>query len=213
MKCRLLVPTTTTFTFLMVKNQERALSLLLTSNILDKRWLMMLPPRSPEKHPESQRVSIPMYPERNPNTSVTSFLILVPPRNEKEADTKKKNEKANEISTMDQHKIPLEELLYRFGSNLQTGLTTEMAIKRNLQEGDNKLPQKEKTPAWIRFLKEITNWFAIMLWIGSILSIITYILQPEGNLPNLYLAFVLMFVVVLTGIITFAQGAKSQALM
>lgn len=52
-----------------------------------------------------------------------------------------------------------------------------------------------------------------MLWIGSILSIITYILQPEGNLPNLYLAFVLMFVVVLTGIITFAQGAKSEALM
>lgn len=52
-----------------------------------------------------------------------------------------------------------------------------------------------------------------MLWIGSILSIITYILQPEGNLPNLYLAFVLIFVVILTGIITFAQGAKSEALM
>jgi len=48
-----------------------------------------------------------------------------------------------------------------------------------------------------------------MLWIGSILSIITYILQPAGNLPNLYLAFVLIFVVVLTGVITFAQGAKS----
>jgi sodium/potassium-transporting ATPase subunit alpha len=52
-----------------------------------------------------------------------------------------------------------------------------------------------------------------MLWIGSILSIITYILQPIGNLPNLYLAFVLIFVVILTGVITFAQGAKSEALM
>lgn len=48
-----------------------------------------------------------------------------------------------------------------------------------------------------------------MLWIGSILSIMTYILQPEGNLPNLYLAFVLIFVIILTGIITFAQGAQS----
>jgi sodium/potassium-transporting ATPase subunit alpha len=55
-------------------------------------------------------------------------------------------------------------------------------------------------------LKEITNWFAIMLWIGSILCIIIYIIQPTGNLPNLYLAFVLMIVVLLTGAITFAQG-------
>ena len=88
-----------------------------------------------------------------------------------------------------------------------------MATKRNAEEGDNKLPEKKKTPAWIRFLKEITNWFAIMLWVGSILCIVIYIVQPTGNLPNLYLAFVLMFVVILTGIITFAQGAKSEALM
>ena len=97
--------------------------------------------------------------------------------------------------------------------NLEIGLTTEAAVKRNLEEGDNKLPEKEKTPAWIRFLKEITNWFAIMLWIGSILCIITFIIQPEGNLPNLVLGFVLIGVIVLTGVITFAQGAQSEALM
>lgn len=52
-----------------------------------------------------------------------------------------------------------------------------------------------------------------MLWVGSILCIVVYIIQPTGNLPNLYLAFVLIFVIILTGIITFAQGAKSDALM
>jgi len=52
-----------------------------------------------------------------------------------------------------------------------------------------------------------------MLWVGSILCIVIYIVQPAGNLPNLYLAFVLIFVVILTGVITFAQGAKSEALM
>lgn len=52
-----------------------------------------------------------------------------------------------------------------------------------------------------------------MLWVGSILCIIIYIIQPTGNAPNLYLAFVLIFVIILTGIITFAQGAKSDALM
>lgn len=132
MKCRLSVPITATSMFLKVKNQEQALSLLLISNILDKKWLMMLPLKSPEKLLESQKVLIPMHPERNQNMSVITFLILVPPKNAKEADQKKKNEKADEISNMDEHKIPLEELLYRFGANLETGLTTEMAIKRNL---------------------------------------------------------------------------------
>jgi len=52
-----------------------------------------------------------------------------------------------------------------------------------------------------------------MLWIGSILCVITFIVQPTGNLPNLVLGFVLIFVVLLTGVITFMQSAKSEALM
>lgn len=62
-------------------------------------------------------------------------------------------------------------------------------------------------------MKEITNWFAILLWVGSILCIVTYIVQPSGNLPNLYLAFVLIIVIFITGIITFSQQAQSEALM
>ena len=92
-------------------------------------------------------------------------------------------------------------------------MRTENALRRNFEEGDNKLPEKEKTPAWLRFLKEITNWFAIMLWVGSILCIITYIVQPQGNAPNLYLAFVLIIVILITGIITFSQQSASEALM
>lgn len=52
-----------------------------------------------------------------------------------------------------------------------------------------------------------------MLWVGSVLAIITYVVEPTGNLPNLVLGFVLIFVVLLTGVITFMQGAKSEALM
>lgn len=83
MKCRLSVPITATSMFLKVKNQEQALSLLLISNILDKKWLMMLPPKSPEKLQELQRVLIPMHPERSQTMSVIYFLILVPPKNAK----------------------------------------------------------------------------------------------------------------------------------
>jgi sodium/potassium-transporting ATPase subunit alpha len=52
-----------------------------------------------------------------------------------------------------------------------------------------------------------------MLWIGSILCIITYIIQPSQNVPNLYLGFILIFVILLTGTITYMQTAKSEALM
>lgn len=45
---------------------------------------------------------------------------------------------------MDEHRIPLDELCYRFGTSLEGGLTTEMALKRNAEEGDNKLPEKKK---------------------------------------------------------------------
>jgi len=123
------------------------------------------------------------------------------------------NEKADKIQSMDEHKIPLEELLKRFGTNMETGLSNDAAFRRNQEEGDNKLPEKEKTPGWIRFLKEITNWFAILLWVGSILCIVTYIVQPTGNLPNLYLAFVLIIVIFITGIITYSQQSQSEALM
>ena len=150
-------------------------------------------------------------PQRNPESK--SLLTSAVPKSGKAGESAKADEKANQIQGMDEHRIPLEELCYRFGTNLETGLSTEMAIRRNAEEGDNKLPEKKKEPGWIRFLREITNWFAIMLWVGSILCIVIYIVQPTGNLPNLYLAFVLMFVVLLTGVITFMQGAKSEALM
>lgn len=126
---------------------------------------------------------------------------------------RKENDKADKIQNMDEHKIPIEELFKRFGTNPETGLSTDAANRRNLEEGDNKLPEKEKVPGWIRFIKEITNWFAILLWVGSILCIITYIVQPTGNLPNLYLAFVLIIVIFITGIITFSQQSQSEALM
>jgi sodium/potassium-transporting ATPase subunit alpha len=79
--------------------------------------------------------------------------------------------------------------------------------------GDNTLPPGEKTPGWLLFLKEITNWFAIMLWIGGGLCIMAYCLAPSQGLSNVYLSIVLFIVIFLTGAITYMQTAKSDALM
>jgi hypothetical protein len=40
------------------------------------------------------------------------------PKDEKELQERKADEKAGQIQNMDEHKIPLEELVYRFGTSL-----------------------------------------------------------------------------------------------
>jgi hypothetical protein len=42
---------------------------------------------------------------------------------------------------MDDHRIPVEELLERLESNEERGLTQNEAHRRNLELGDNKLPE------------------------------------------------------------------------
>lgn len=75
---------------------------------------------------------------------------------------------------MDDHKIPLEDLLARLQSHAQNGLAHEVAVARNLELGDNKLSEKKKTPWWWRLIKEMFNWFSIMLWVGAALCIVAY---------------------------------------
>ena len=58
----------------------------------------------------------------------------------------------------------------------------------------------------------MTNGFSLMLWAGALLCIVAYALSPT-DASNLYLGAILIFVVVLTGLITFQQQAKSEALM
>jgi len=52
-----------------------------------------------------------------------------------------------------------------------------------------------------------------MLWVGSGLSVMSYFLEPEQGLSNIYLAIVLAAVIILTGSITYMQTAKANDLM
>lgn len=97
--------------------------------------------------------------------------------------------------------------------SLEMGLTTQAANYKNKTLGDNLLPEKKRTPGWIIFLKEIFNWFGIMLWIGAGLCVLAYFLDKSAGLGNIYLAVVLIAVVFITGTITYMQSSKSSALM
>ena len=64
------------------------------------------------------------------------------------------------------------------------------------------MSEPKKESLIIKFIKEITNMFALMLWGGAILCIIAYELAPDDP-SNLYLAMILIVIVLITGIVTF----------
>ena len=97
-------------------------------------------------------------------------------------------------------------------SFLKAGLTTSEAERRHREDGANKLSEKKSTPWIVKLIHEWTSPFALMLWAGGLLCFLSYILDPSDP-SNLYLGIVLTFVVMLTGLITFAQNAKSEAVM
>ncbi|XP_017872777.1 PREDICTED: sodium/potassium-transporting ATPase subunit alpha-like isoform X1 [Drosophila arizonae] len=135
---------------------------------------------------------------------------------------KKSNRKADiqsfkkEVET-DNHKIPLEDLLKRLGTDPHLGLSHSAAKLRLELDGPNMLTPIPKTPQCIIFIRNMFGGFAILLWSGSILCFVAYIIQittePEPVDDNLYLGTALLVVVVITGLFSYFQEHKSSAIM
>ena len=58
---------------------------------------------------------------------------------------------------------------------------------------------------WLKFIHELLQPFSVLLWIAALLCFILYGVDPgaQGALSNVYLAIVLIFIILLTGTITF----------
>uniref|UniRef100_A0A915D120 Sodium/potassium-transporting ATPase subunit alpha n=1 Tax=Ditylenchus dipsaci TaxID=166011 RepID=A0A915D120_9BILA len=135
---------------------------------------------------------------------------------------KGKAQKANDLNdlkqevTMDEHQIPLDELLARYSSNVEVGLTTAKADETFARDGPNALSPPHTTPEWIKFCKNLFGGFALLLWAGAILCYIAFAVDCFSmEYPikdNLYLGIVLMTVVVITGCFQYYQEAKAPRL-
>ena len=126
------------------------------------------------------------------------------------------NELKKELDT-DFHKVPLDVLAKRFNTSIENGLTSEQA-KINLEAyGQNALTPPVPPSEWLRFCKNMFSGFALLLWAGSILCFIAYIVQAtnfeEPPDDNLYLGVVLAAVVTITGIFSYYQESKSAKIM
>ncbi|KAH9522382.1 Sodium/potassium-transporting ATPase subunit alpha-1 [Dermatophagoides farinae] len=126
------------------------------------------------------------------------------------------DELKQEVS-MDEHRISLGELYSRLGTHPDHGLTPSRAKEVLLRDGPNALTPPKTTPEWVKFCKQLFGGFALLLWIGAFLCFFAYAIQStseeEPAPDNLYLGIVLAVVVIITGIFSYYQEAKSSAIM
>ena len=111
---------------------------------------------------------------------------------------------------MDEHKTELNKLYQKLNST-KNGLTTEEAEKRIITHGLNTIEIKKKFPLIFKFFKQITNFFAFLLIIGSILSFTAEFLSP--GLGNLYIGIALQIVVFINATFTFIQEYQSEKII
>ncbi|GMI61139.1 hypothetical protein ScalyP_jg7148 [Parmales sp. scaly parma] len=109
------------------------------------------------------------------------------------------------------HTEELSSLLASLNTDPATGLTSSAVNSARAKHGANVLTPPPVTPEWIKFLRELTGFFSLLLWGGAALCFVGYALEKAED--NLYLGIVLVFVVLATGIFSYLQNSKSESLM
>ena len=92
-------------------------------------------------------------------------------------DGKQKTEDLKKELELDVHKIELDQLCKRFGTDIANGLTTAQAQAGIAEHGLNQLTPPPTTPEWVKFCQNLFSGFACLLWLGAILCFIAYSIQ------------------------------------
>jgi len=90
----------------------------------------------------------------------------------------------------------------------ENGLSEDEAERRLLEFGPNKIEEIKKTPLSIRFLKQFTHFFAILLWIAAALCFLSEYLHPGEGLLSLGVAII--GVIFINAIFTFIQEYRAE---
>uniref|UniRef100_A0A8D0HLC2 Sodium/potassium-transporting ATPase subunit alpha n=1 Tax=Sphenodon punctatus TaxID=8508 RepID=A0A8D0HLC2_SPHPU len=126
------------------------------------------------------------------------------------------DELKKEVS-MEDHKLSLDELHRKYGTDLSRGLTPTRAAEILARDGPNALTPPPTTPEWVKFCRQLFGGFSLLLWIGAILCFLAYGIlaatEDEPSNDNLYLGVVLSAVVIITGCFSYYQEAKSSKIM
>jgi ABC-type branched-subunit amino acid transport system ATPase component len=117
------------------------------------------------------------------------------------------------VADIEAHKYSLSDVESILRTNLSKGLTSADASARLLRDGPNMLTPPKQTPWWVKLLKQLVGGFQLMLVGAAILCwIVANLSDPVDSQTN-FLGYVLVAVVVFTGVFAFFQEAKSDKVM
>ena len=142
----------------------------------------------------------------------------IPEKKKEKVKEKKKDatkESVDQIKNIEDHRLTWEKFREKHSltpESFKIGLTSEDAAKRNLEQGDNVLPEKKTTPWYVKLLLEFVTLFAILMWAGSLACFVIYGISPSDP-TTLYTGVVLVIVIAITAFITFFQNSKSESIM
>ena len=87
------------------------------------------------------------------------------------------------------------------------GLPAGEAARRLDQFGPNRIERASRTPRTVRFLREFTHFFAVVLWIAALLAFVAEVSAPGQGMRALGVAIVA--VIVVNGTFSFWQEYPS----
>ena len=132
---------------------------------------------------------------------------------------KKKNDLNNLKceAEFNEHKVSLDDLCKLLDTNIESGLSTDQVSKLLLKHGQNALTPPKQTPEIIKFLKQMSSGFAILLWFGAFFSFVSFGIEYsqdiEAPLDSIWLGTTLILVIIGTGCFQYFQEAKSDKIM
>lgn len=124
----------------------------------------------------------------------------------------KAREVAHAIAEDADHLVEPEALAAALNTSLEDGLPESEAQLRMEQDGSNILTPEVSTPLWRLFLRQLYADFGPILWAAAVLCVVAWALgdiRDPSNAVNMALAIVLIVVIFVQSLISFAVELKS----
>lgn len=113
---------------------------------------------------------------------------------------------------INEHLLTTEQTIEKWESDQRAGLNNAQVESKRAVYGMNELTPPPSKPWWVQFIGHLTGFFSLLLWAAGILCFFAFGIDNTQK-ENLYLGVVLVTVVMITGVFSYSQDAKSQAVM
>ncbi|MCC7200636.1 MAG: cation-transporting P-type ATPase [Gammaproteobacteria bacterium] len=90
----------------------------------------------------------------------------------------------------------------------EAGLASAEALRRLAEFGPNRIEEVKGRPLWLRFLREFTHFFALILWVAAVLAFFAESRSPGSGMWQLGVA--ILGVIVVNGVFSFFQEYRAE---